>query len=170
MKWFALGAAVFITGTAVLFVSLFAFYPIKYKTEIREAAALYSVDKVLVAGIINAESGFKKDAVSAKGAVGLMQIMPPTADYIAAQTGWGEGFDLRDPRTNIMFGTYYLRYLLDKFGDTKTALIAYNAGEGNVTRWLADARVAVLTTSPYKETNAYVDKVLNSRSFYRFRV
>ena len=146
--------------------------------EIKQAADLYKVDEVLIASVINAESGYKPNAISNKGAVGLMQIMPSTAEWV------GEKLDiaineeiLKNPKTNIFIGTYYLKYLLDKFGDMKTALIAYNAGEGNVISWLNDNKYSaminnrtVLTSCPFKTTNRYVEKVLNGLNFYKLRV
>lgn len=172
---------------ALVFVAvLFTVFPLKYKNHITEAAALYNVDPRLIAAVINAESGFRADAVSHKGAVGLMQVMPATAEWVAGELNIR--FDtetLKNPQTNILIGTFYLKHLLDKFADEKTALIAYNAGEGNVREWLADSRYAakatsetagahtetrtVLVTCPYPVTNKYVEKVLNGKNFYRAR-
>ena len=116
----------FVGVIAVIFTAtLFAVYPLKYRPDIRQAAALYNVDPVLVAAVINAESSFNPDAVSNKGAVGLMQVMPETAEWVAKQMNIKiESETLKNPRTNILIGTFYLSYLLDKFGDVKTALIA----------------------------------------------
>jgi len=155
----------------ILFTTaLFVVYPLKYKKHIIEASEFYNVDRVLIASVINAESSFRKDAVSNKGAVGLMQIMPTTGEWVAGKMKIDFNDEtLKDPHTNILIGTFYLNYLLGKFKDTRTALIAYNAGEGKVTTWLAEAGSTTLTTSPYPVTNRYVDKVLNSMGFYKIR-
>ena len=130
------------------------------------AAKTYAVDPVLVASVINAESGFDKTKVSPKQAVGLMQLLPSTAAAMAP----GEEIDLFDPTTNITLGVKYLAYLIGKFGDIDTALFAYNAGEGNVARWLSEQGKTKLTTCPFKATNAYVDKIKKSLKYYRGRI
>ena len=171
MRWVLIWFALFIAVISVAFFAVnFVAFPLKFKKEIRAAAEVHSVDKALIAAVIRAESRFRQDAVSHRGAIGLMQIMPNTGTFIAVKMGKSE-FDLFNPNDNISMGVWYLRYLLDRFkGDTKTALIAYNAGEGNVSRWLTAAGTDKLSTSPYKETNAYLEKVLNARNFYRLRI
>ena len=156
---------------AVFVTILMVAFPIKYKPLIRTAANEHGVDKTIIASVINAESKFKKDAVSKKGAVGLMQIMPSTGEFIAEMMGIDD-YNLLDEQTNIEMGTFYLRYLLDKFVDLKTALMAYNAGEGNVTNWIANGLGSdnKLEKSPYPATNKYVEKVLNGMNMYKFRV
>ena len=168
VRGFILGTIIFFAVVAMIFsfITVFA-YPLKYKSHIREAAAAYNIDASLIAGIIRAESSFKSSAVSPKGAIGLMQIMPPTAEFVAKKMG-KTGYDLFDPKDNINMGTFYLRYLIEKFGDLRTALIAYNAGEGNVTKWLDGA--SKLSTSPFPETNTYVERVLNAKNFYKYRI
>lgn len=163
---------------AIVFTTvIFTLYPLKYKKHIDIAANTYNVDPVLIASVINAESGFRRNAISSKGAVGLMQVMPPTAEWIAEKINIDiDSKTLEDPHTNILIGTYYLNYLLDKFNDLRTALIAYNAGEGKVVTWLTDGRYSteanghsVLTSCPYPSTNRYVEKILNSVNIYKLR-
>ena len=173
---------------AVFTVMLYSFYPLKYKTEIKSAGSLFDVEASLIASVINAESGYHSNAVSGKGAVGLMQIMPDTAAWVASKLAGlsdipapldADTLDadsLKNPEINILIGAYYLKYLLNKFEDKKTALIAYNAGEGNVQTWLSEKEYAtagddrvVLFTCPYPETNRYVEKVLNGQKFYKHR-
>ncbi|HET7379600.1 MAG TPA: lytic transglycosylase domain-containing protein, partial [Gaiellales bacterium] len=106
------------------------------------------------------------------GAVGLMQILPQTAEFLAHRSG-ATTFtvsDLSTPAVNIAYGSYYLRYLLDRYGGSEMlALAAYNGGEANVDRWLADARARSLTISEirFPETRAYVERVLSAQRDYR---
>jgi soluble lytic murein transglycosylase len=101
--------------------------------------------------------------------------MPDTADYIAQKSG-GTAFvqgDLATPQVNIAYGSWYLRYLLDKYdGREVLALAAYNAGQGNVDAWLADVgargeRFRAADHIPFPETRDYVEKVLAAREDYR---
>src|SRR3954451_8354394 len=111
--------------------------PLRHEDIIRQQALDKNVDASLIAAVIYAESRFR-DQTSHAGAKGLMQLMPETADYIARKTG-GTRFrreDLATPQINIAYGTWYLRYLLEKYrGNTILALAAYNAGEGKVDEW-----------------------------------
>ncbi|HET6497277.1 MAG TPA: lytic transglycosylase domain-containing protein [Thermoleophilia bacterium] len=149
-------------------------YPLEHGVAIRAAAKKYKVDPALVAAVIYVESGFDEDARSAQGAVGLMQVLPATAQEIASRTG-GSAFstgDLENPRINVRYGTYYLRTVLDEFdGDTLSAVAAYNAGGGAVGEWTAAAqakgRSLRAADIPYAETRAYVSEVLRVRKLYR---
>ena len=119
----------------------------RYDPVIDRAAAAASVEPALLRAVIVVESGFNSRAVSKKGAIGLMQLMPGTAQRYGAS-------DPFDPRQNVHAGAHYLRHLLDRFGQNlKLALAAYNAGEDAVERngW---------HVPPYDETQAYVPKVL----------
>src|SRR5918998_6885060 len=113
--------------------------PLRHDDIIRQQARDKDLDPALIAGVIFAESHFR-DQTSHAGAKGLMQIMPETADYIAEKSG-GTGFvqgDLATPQVNISYGSWYLRYLLQKYeGRVVLALAAYNAGEGKVDEWVA---------------------------------
>ena len=118
--------------------------PLRHDDIIRQQAADKKVDPSLIAGVIYTESRFR-DATSHAGAKGLMQLMPETADYIARKSGGTrfERADLATPQINIAYGTWYLRYLLDKYqGNTILTLAAYNAGEGKVDQWRAERRRA----------------------------
>ncbi len=105
----------------------------------------YGLDPALVRAVVRAESNFNPDAVSPKGAEGLMQIMPATQQDV----GCGNAFD---PEQNLRAGMQYLKMMLDKYGDVSLALAAYNAGPGAVDKYGG--------VPPYKETQAYVQKVL----------
>ena len=116
--------------------------PLTNADVIRQQAAEKHLDPALVAAVIYAETKFDPRN-SAAGAEGLMQIMPQTAEYLAHRSG-ATTFttaDLGTPAVNIAYGSYYLRYLLNEYhGNTTLALAAYNGGESNVDRWIADAR------------------------------
>lgn len=144
-------------------------YPLKFREEVFSACEDFSIDKALVFAVIKVESDFNKDAVSSKGAVGLMQIKPSTAEYIAQKT-FTTSYDLYSPKTNIRFGVWYLRYLILRFEDISVALCAYNAGEGNVSLWLKNREYSLdgrtLNKIPYPETDAYLKKIEKSRKKY----
>jgi soluble lytic murein transglycosylase len=148
--------------------------PLRHEDIIRQQAKDKHVDAALIAGVIYTESRFR-DQTSHAGAKGLMQLMPATADYIAQKSG-GTAFrreDLATPQINIAYGTWYLRYLLDKYnGNTILTLAAYNAGEGKVDEWRAVAsargeKFRVASHIPFKETRDYVHRVLSARASYR---
>ena len=117
--------------------------PLRHEDIIRQQAHDKGLDPALIAAVIYAESHFRDGQTSAAGAQGLMQLTPATARYIAHKSG-GTQFvvdDLATPQVNIAYGAYYLRYLLRRYGGNQTfALAAYNAGEGNVDRWIAAAQ------------------------------
>ena len=148
--------------------------PLRHEDIIRQQAHDKGLDPALIAAVIYAESHFRDGQVSAAGAQGLMQLTPATARYIARKSG-GTQFvvdDLGTPQVNIAYGAYYLRYLLRRYdGNVDFALAAYNAGEGNVDRWISDARAheraLTVTAIPYAETRAYVQRVLTVRGQYR---
>lgn len=140
---------------------LFAFFDVSpgykaVKHHIREAATQHSVDYELLQALIATESGFDSGAVSPKGAVGLMQLIPATAQRYGVASDKASTIErkLADPRTNVMAGTRYLRDLLGMFGGSvELALAAYNAGEGAVQR--AGKRIP-----NYPETQNYVKTVM----------
>jgi soluble lytic murein transglycosylase len=145
--------------------------PLRYSNVIRRQAAEKRLDPALVAAVIYTESRFDPRTSSA-GAVGLMQILPRTAVYLAQRSGATtfRTTDLATPWVNIAYGSYYLRYLLNEYhGSRVLALAAYNGGEANVNRWIAAAHGAPLTIDeiPFPETRAYVSRVLSVRNDYR---
>jgi soluble lytic murein transglycosylase len=148
--------------------------PLRHDDVIRQQAADKRVDAALIAAVIYAESRFREGQTSSAGALGLMQITPATARDIARRSG-GTRFvldDLANPQVNISYGVYHLRWLLDRYGDNETlAVAAYNAGEGNVDRWIDAARRAgrelSLAAIPFSETRAYVRSVQEVKAQYR---
>lgn len=148
-------------------------YPLNYHQIIVKEARRAELDPSLVAAVINVESRWQADAVSRKGAKGLMQLMPTTAEWIADKTGQAviTEQDLFSPETNIRLGVCYLADLLAQFGNDETlALAAYNGGRGNVKNWLEDGiwdgsqdRIEAI---PFGETRRYVLKVEAQRKIY----
>ena len=147
--------------------------PLAYADVIRQQAADKHLDPALIAGVIYAETKFNPRSSSA-GAQGLMQILPQTARFLARRSG-ATTFtpaDLARPQVNISYGSYYLRYLLDEYGNNVVlALAAYNGGQANVDRWLARAhaghRTFTVVDIPFPETRAYVQRVLQAQRDYR---
>ena len=146
-------------------------FPKKYINEIKSVCEDTKVPHSLVLAIIKAESSFDNDKVSNKGAVGLMQIMPETANYVANLFFAGEEVNLFDTKQNILTGVTYLVYLFKKFGNEKTVLAAYNAGEGRVYDWLKNTKYSIdgktLLSIPFEETATYVKRVLSYQKFYQ---
>jgi peptidoglycan lytic transglycosylase len=140
--------------------------PLQHEDIIRQQAAEKDVPADLIAAVIYNESRFR-DQTSHAGARGLMQITPSTARVIESLSG-GQTFkfdDLSDPDINIRYGTFYLHYLIQKFGDNEiAALAAYNAGETNVADW--GGSNLTLDDIPFPETRGYVENVLEKRDEY----
>lgn len=148
--------------------------PLKYQDIVEKYAAQYQLEKSLVNSVIYCESHFNTDAVSSAGAMGLMQVTTETGWWAAEQMGLHpDAIDLTDPDTNIHIGCWYLNWLLEGFdGVTETALAGYNAGHGNVQKWLADEEMSkdgiTLDEIPYEETKGYVKKVQLAEKVYRY--
>jgi soluble lytic murein transglycosylase len=132
-------------------------YPLEYEQIVLGHARNYELEPALLAAVIYEESRFHADARSDEGAVGLMQLLPETARGIAERTGGSrfEVSDLLDPEINVRYGSWYLRHLIRKYGDVRTALAAYNGGQGNIDRGVQ-----------FEETREYVEKVLDTRDAY----
>jgi soluble lytic murein transglycosylase-like protein len=127
--------------------------PDEFEPIIKSLASEYGVDKSLVKAVIHAESGYNPNAVSSKGAQGLMQLMPKTAQGLKVNNSF-------DPKDNIRGGVRYLRFLLDTFkGDVTLALAAYNAGLSRVSQYGG--------VPPYAETRNYISKVLTYQKSYQ---
>jgi soluble lytic murein transglycosylase len=139
-------------------------YPLSYEHIVVGHAENYHLDPALLAAVIYRESKFDSRARSDSGAIGLMQLLPDTAKGIALHTG-GTQFrveDLYDPEINVRYGAFYLQRLLTKYGNTRLALAAYNAGQTNVDAWLAAGKDIA-----FAETREYVDSVLELQAVYR---
>ena len=148
-------------------------YPMEHVSAITAEAAAAGVEPDLLAAVIYRESGFTEDARSDRGAIGLMQVLPETAQWIHRQPG-GPAADparLADPEVNIAYGAWYLHYLADKYGSQDFALAAYNGGETNLQEWIAAARRQGRSLSiadvPFSETRGFVTAVHEARAIYR---
>lgn len=152
------------------FVEKSYIYPLKYKEEILEKCDKYDLDVYLVYSIIKTESGFNRKAKSNKGAKGLMQITDDTATFIANNLKI-EKYDLYNAETNIEFGCYYFKYLFNKFLSIDTSIVAYNAGEGNVSIWLNDKKYSddgiTLKGIPFNESKNYLEKITKNYKKYK---
>ena len=149
------------------------FYPKKYCEYVEKYSQEYQVDPLLIYSIMKAESNFNQDAKSSSQAIGLMQIMQKTAEEMA------NGFfkeeikeeDLYNPELNIRIGVKYIRVLLNKYNNYKLAIIAYNAGMGNVDKWIEegiiDNQVENLENIPFKETKDYAKRIIQNYRIYQ---
>lgn len=129
-------------------------YPREYEGLVSAYSEKYGVPEYIVYSVIKAESDFEADAVSEKGASGLMQLMPETHAWLAEMRGEAAG-DVFDPEENIKNGVYYLSLLYDRYGDWTLVFCAYNAGMGNVDKWLQAESFQIRFT----ETKYYVNKL-----------
>ena len=147
--------------------------PLRHEDIIRQQAADKNLDPALIAAVIYQESKFR-DRTSPAGALGLMQLLPDTAHFIASKTG-GTRFtteDLSTPQINIAYGSWYLRHLIDRYAGNETlAIAAYNAGGTNVDKWVAEAggpeAFDHTEDIPFPETRGYVASVLEKQEQYR---
>lgn len=142
-------------------------YPIDYVDEVALASEKFDADPYLVLAVIQSESVFKQESVSRSGAMGVMQLMPDTATWVNQQSGLDfppEAY-IYDAEANLYIGTWYLAYLTKKYdGEFLMTLAAYNAGEGNVDRWVNngvwDGQQETINQIPYGETRHYIRRVL----------
>lgn len=148
-------------------VVIYRIYPLRFTEEINEYSDEYGQDAYFICAVICAESGFDENAVSYRGAIGLMQIMPETGTWAAGKIGITDFTEdmLTDPDVNIQIGCWYLSYLEEMFdGDINKVIAAYNAGPNNVIEWAGDDE---LTDIPYEETENYVTKVTRNYQIYK---
>jgi len=149
-------------------------YPYPYREVIERYATVFGVDPLLVVAVIRVESKFDPNAVSRRGALGLMQLMPATADWIAPQLGITSLTRemILTPEVNIRMGAWYLANLGTEFDhNQELVLAAYNAGRGQVSAWLADGvwsgRYEDVEDIPFPETRNYVSKVKAAYNRYQ---
>jgi len=138
-------------------------YPLHYSEYIRVHAKEHHLDPALMAAVIYQESKFRPSVESSSGAIGLMQLTPSTARGIAIRTG-GNAFetsDLYNAEINIRYGAWYLDNLFTKYHNERLVLAAYNAGQGNVDKWIAHGE-----DIQFPETRAYVSRVEHLKGVY----
>lgn len=161
-------------SVAIVFVAVFGLscvrgfiYPVKFQKEISAVSEEVGLDKAIIYSVINIESHFNVNAVSKKGAVGLMQILPSTAKSLDQEITDDE---LKDPSKNIYLGSQYLAQLCESFGNLETALCAYNAGPSTVRGWLKNSDYSsdgkTLDKIPYSETEKYIKKFNKNFKYY----
>lgn len=150
-------------------------YPIKYEKVIDQVSHEVGLDKSLILAVIKTESGFNQNAISNKKALGLMQVIPETVQYVSEKYDIEVGInEIFDPEKNIMIGSLYLKDLIERFGSTDRAILAYNAGPSVVRRWIESGIEDIDDDDykwvPYEETRNYIKKVNKSRKGYQFLI
>jgi soluble lytic murein transglycosylase len=162
----AVAALIFVSGCGLAAFFL-AYKPDKiYVDAAGYYGQKYDVERALIFSVIKTESNYKQNARSDAGALGLMQLMPETAVWIAGKinkTDYDEAM-LTGVDCNIELGTWYLSYLIKKFESVDIALIAYNAGEGNAQKWIRENKINDI---PFKETKNYLKKVKRHYKYYK---
>ena len=153
-------------------------YKIDYLDIIEEHTSEFNVDPYLVLSVIKAESGFNKEATSKKGACGLMQLIDTTAKETYENLNNGEELEdgkIYDEKTNIILGTKYLSDLIKRYnGNYYIAIVAYNAGIGNVDKWIENGIInqnfdyESIKNIPFSETKKYTKNVINNYKIYKF--
>ncbi|CAM4067023.1 lytic transglycosylase domain-containing protein [Paenibacillus alkaliterrae] len=150
-------------------------YPVYYKEDIRASASNYGVEPHLVAAVIRSETNYRTGLDSKKGALGLMQIMPDTADWVVQRAGFKEVTeDMLRHRADVSIeiGSWYLNSLIHQFDKNSIAAVAaYNAGPGNVRKWLDtgvwDGKLENVQKIPFGETRHYVQRVIYYYNKYK---
>lgn len=147
-------------------------FPLKYSNLVYNYSRQYNIDSMLVFAVIKAESNFNQNAVSKKGAVGLMQITPKTGEYISnlIDDKTYKNEKLFDPEFNIKYGCFYLKRMINQYdGNIELALMAYNAGSTNVNRWIEMlGRDFEVNLIPFNETKNYVKKIKKYYKLYQY--
>ena len=149
------------------------FYPKRYETYVQKYSEELQIDPMLTFAIIKTESNFKEDIESKSGAIGLMQLMKDTAKEQAEKLGIEYTKEmLYNPEINLKLGLNYFNTLLDYFNQNYIlAFSAYNAGLGNVQKWIQEGIIksdgSDIENIPFKETNLYVRKIIKNYEIYK---
>ncbi len=159
----------------VIFFGFLSILKILYPTDYKNFVEIYTEENNLseyfVYAVIECESGYDEKAVSYADAKGLMQLTPETFQWLQSKKGEKLGEEmLFDPETNIKYGCYFYGILFETYKDEATAIAAYHAGMGNVSKWLRDERYSkdgkTLYEIPFKNTKNYVNKVMKTKNIY----
>ncbi len=146
-------------------------YPCSYADIVEKHSTYNNLSPYFVYAVIECESGFDPEAVSHVGAVGLMQIMPDTFEWISSRLGEKRDFSQATmPEVSVRYGCHLYGYLLERYESEEVALAAYHAGMGSVDKWLKDERYSsdgkTLHTIPFPTTAKYVKKVIKTKNIY----
>lgn len=166
-----LGGLFCILAVALVFFSGRIVFPLRYEAILAENANREKLDPHLLAAIVYTESKFSRGSRSPAGATGLMQLMPDTAAWAAAKIGRsGLERKLTVPKVNVRLGSYYFRFLLDKYKNERLALAAYNGGHRNLDAWIKRTGgrdvEGIIDKIPYPETREFVGRVERARLAY----
>ena len=151
-------------------------HPRDYANIVQKYASEYNIPEEIIFSVIKAESGFDPSAKSKKDALGLMQMIPDTFEWLTGEEHLGENLpfsSLENPDVSIRYGTYYLSYLAERFDRNWTNVFAaYNAGETRVAKWLKnpeymDESGTLIDFNGFEETETYVKRVNRSIEKYR---
>ena len=150
-------------------------FPLLYRADVAQASSDYSIEPAWIYGVMRRESAYIRDVRSGAGAIGLMQLMPRTAQYVANLQGQKDWHgDLTDASINIGLGTHYLRYVMNKFDDHQVlATASYNAGPHRVDQWLRENEIEAdiwIDTIPFTETRRYVRAVMAYAAIYEYQL
>ncbi len=149
------------------FLVVLRLFPTTHSASINRYAGEYGLDAHLIAAMIKCESNYDNEAESGKGAIGLMQLLPSTAEWVAERCGAEyEETRLYDSEYNIRLGCAYFAYLKEQMGSEEMALAAYNAGPANVRAW-ENQGITEAEEIPFPETRKYVDKVQKTKKIYK---
>lgn len=171
-NYFLLILLFFIVCFGIIYISIKAYYPLKFAPEVLKYSDEYDLDPYLVLGVIHTESKFNEQVSSAKSAMGLMQITPDTLEWIAQKNGETvpDTSVLFVADSNIRYGCMILKSHLNEFGSIDIALAAYNAGRGRVLDWLEHDELSQdgvsLESIPYPETEEYIERVIYAQKVY----
>ena len=179
----SLNALLIILAASVVFAVLYTIiantmekhiYPRKYSNFVEKYSAEFGVPENIIYAVIKTESDFERTAASSSEppALGLMQLTEETYEWVSGKLKESpSAFEIYDPETNIKYGVWYLSYLYARFDNWDTAFAAYNAGPGNVSKWLKDEEYSsdgeTLFYIPFKETRNYLKKVNKQTEIYR---
>ena len=163
--------AIIITTIIINKLMIKILYKKDYSEYVSKYSQKYNVDENLIYALIKAESNFEANAVSNKNAQGLMQLMPSTAEEVANKNDIElTEENILDPDININIGTKYISTLLERYKCVEIALAAYNAGIGNVDKWIENGTIKAdgsdIENIPFKETNTYVRKIMRDYKIY----
>lgn len=167
-----------ISSIIAVFIVVFEYFydtrnKCQYEKTVGFLAEKYGVSEQLVFAVIKTESNFNERAKSQKNALGIMQIKKETFDFVCQRFGLTfSSEDIFESDKNIQVGVCYLKYLIDKFEIEEVAICAYNAGEGNVIKWLGDKNYSddgkTLKVIPFKETRNYLSKIKFYKKVFEF--